>query len=117
MRFRTDKDNEYFIVENRCQEGIDSYCPDTGLAVYHCDTEGSNECQDGSPAKHFQCALIQAHGTKDLERYENMGGRGDFYSNMAGTVLLPKMWDKRDSGFIISDVSPCGKTMSFRVGN
>ncbi len=115
--FKTDKQNEYFIVENRCQKGIDSYCPDSGLAIYHCDTEGSNEWQDGSPAKHFQCALIQADGRKHLEKNENMGERGDLYSGLAGTGPSLKMWDNRDSGLIIREISPAAEIMSFRVGN
>jgi M6 family metalloprotease-like protein len=117
MRFTTDKDNEYFIVENRCQQGIDSSCPDSGLAIYHCDTEGSNEWQDGSPGKHYQCALIQADGRKDLEMYENMGDSGDLFSKDAGITVSPPMWDGRDSGLVIREIGPCGEVMSFRVGN
>jgi M6 family metalloprotease-like protein len=41
MKFRTDRPNEYFLVENRSRIGLDRACPSSGLAVYHCDIFGS----------------------------------------------------------------------------
>lgn len=46
MKYETHQANEYFIIENRTQQGLDTYLPDSGLAVYHCDTLGSNEWQE-----------------------------------------------------------------------
>ena len=37
---------------------------DDGLAVYHCDRNGSNEHQDGTPEDHYQCALLQADAAR-----------------------------------------------------
>jgi M6 family metalloprotease-like protein len=116
VRFDTGRENEYFIIENRWQKGIDSYCPAGGLAVYHCDTQGSNEYQDGSPSKHYQCALIQADGNNDLEKGRNMGDAGDFYRNIGGIAVAPKLWNEADSGLIIREIGPAGEIMRFRVG-
>lgn len=67
-RFSTELPNEYFLVENRFRLEWDAQLTDDGLAVYHCDRNGSNEHQDGTPVDHYQCALLQGDGREDLER-------------------------------------------------
>ena len=122
MRYRTDKSHEYFLIENRHQKGLDTYLPDSGLAVYHCDTRGSNEFQDGTPDEHYQCALIQADGRLDLERGTRGGDSGDLYDAVQGVALADTtvpdadQWDGTDSGLIISDISPPASTITFSCG-
>ncbi len=121
-RYSTDKANEYFLVENRHQQDLDRYLPDKGLAVYHCDTRGSNEYQDGTPDNHYQCALLQADGKFDLERTPLGGDDGDLYESVDGialadgTVPNSREWDRTDSGLIISDIGASGPAISFRTG-
>ena len=122
MKFRTDKANEYFIVENRTRLGLDSHLPSSGLAVLHCDTLGSNEWQEGTRNKHYQCALLQADGHLDLENNRNVGDEGDLFQAISGMALsdatLPasREWDGTDSGLHIRDISGPGQTISFAVG-
>lgn len=122
MKFRTDRINEYFIVENRSRLGLDQHLPASGLAVYHCDTLGSNEFQEGSSARHYQCALLQADGRLDLERNNNRGDGGDLYGALSGTALshatMPssRQWDNVDSGMVLSRVSAPGDVVSFTIG-
>ncbi|ETW94532.1 MAG: hypothetical protein ETSY2_49645, partial [Candidatus Entotheonella gemina] len=122
MRFLTGKYNEYFLVENRHQEGLDKHLPDTGLAVYHCDTRGSNEHQDGTPENHYQCALIQADGHFDLESSQRGGDEGDLYASIHGialsdvTVPNSNEWDGSDSGLVISGIGPSASKIAFRTG-
>ena len=52
--------NEYFVVENRSGLGTDASLPSSVLAVFHCDTLGSNEWEDGTRERHYQLALVQA---------------------------------------------------------
>jgi len=121
-RFRTEKPHEYFLVENRHQEGLDQYLPDSGLAVYHCDTRGSNEFQDGTPDEHYQCALIQADGRFDLERSTRGGDSGDLFDTFEGVALSDTMvpdaneWDGTNSGLMISDISSAAGTITFTSG-
>lgn len=121
LKFETDKPNEYFLVENRSQIGLDEHSPASGLAVYHCDKEGSNEWQEGSAERHYQCALLQADGRKDLEA-DVRGDAGDLFGFENGEVLSrttnpsSREWDGTDSEFIISDVSAPGEVVTFRVG-
>ncbi|MCP4043552.1 MAG: M6 family metalloprotease domain-containing protein, partial [Gammaproteobacteria bacterium] len=122
MKFSTDKANEYFIIENRTQLGLDSHLPSGGLAVLHCDTLGSNEWQEGTRNKHYQCALVQADGHLDLENNRNAGDEGDLYKAKSEVVLShattpsSREWDGTDSGLQIRDVTAPGQAISFSVG-
>lgn len=122
LKYDTDKPNEYFLIENRCRMGLDAYLPSSGLAVYHCDTLGSNEWQGGSATQHYQCGLMQADGHLDLELNRNYGDEGDFFASVSGVALshatTPSSlsWDGADSGFFLRDVSAPGEIIRFSVG-
>jgi len=122
MKYPTDKFNEYFIVENRSKMGLDTHLPSSGLAVYHCDTDGSNEFQEGSSTRHYQCALLQADGRTDLERNNNRGDGGDLYGAIGGTALShatnpsSRQWDNLDSRLVMSQVGAPGDVITFRIG-
>jgi M6 family metalloprotease-like protein len=125
MKFRTSKPNEYFLVENRSRIELDRACPANGLAIYHCDILGSNELQDGSATRHYQCALLQADGRRDLENTPTAGNQGDgsdLFGQLAGTVIssmsIPhsREWDGRESGLVLADIGVPDATITFRVG-
>ncbi|TXR64510.1 M6 family metalloprotease domain-containing protein [Bacillus sp. AR18-7] len=121
MRYNTDKTNEYFLVENRTQIALDRYLPSSGLAIYHCDTKGSNEYQDGTPSKHYQCALLQADGNLDLEQNHNFGDSGDLFREVTGVALSAdtspssKQWDRGDSGLTLLDITAPNENIEFKV--
>ena len=120
--YETEKINEYFLVENRSQIGLDEHIPASGLAVYHCDTLGSNEWQGGTSTEHYQCGLLQADGSLDLETNRNMGDEKDLFSQVSGIALSHStkpatiLWDGSESGLDISNISEAGKVMTFVVG-
>lgn len=122
MRYRTSKPNEYFIAENRTNTGMDRGGPASGLAIYHCDILGSNELQTGTAAKHYQCALIQADGRRDLEMNANQGDGTDLFDQTGGiaisstTVPDTREWDGRDSKLVVSEIGAPGQTVSFTIG-
>jgi M6 family metalloprotease-like protein len=122
MKFITDKANEYFIVENRAKLGLDMHLPSSGLAVLHCDTLGSNEWQEGTRNRHYQCALEQADGHLDLENNRNVGDEGDLYKAKTGVALshetIPssREWDGTDSGLQLRDITAPGELIDFSVG-
>ena len=120
--YETEKSNEYFLVENRSALDLDAGLPGGGLAVYHCDTLGSNEWQGGTATRHYQCGLLQADGSLDLETNRNLGDGGDLFGKTAAVALSHAsrpsslLWDGSDSGLIISDIGEPGRVMAFRVG-
>ena len=122
IRFPTDKINEYFLVENRTNLGLDQHLPSSGLAVYHCDTQGSNEFQEGSSTRHYQCALLQADGRLDLEHNNNRGDGGDLFGAIVGTALShattpsSRQWDNVDSRLVLSQISAPDDVITFQVG-
>ncbi|GIF71993.1 M6 family metalloprotease domain-containing protein [Asanoa siamensis] len=122
MRWSTGLDNEYFLVENRARAGFDLHLPSSGLAVYHCDTRGSNEFQQGTREQHYQCAVLQADGHLDLEANANQGDGGDLFGRVVGTAVshatrpATRRWDGVESGLTISDVSAPGEVITFQVG-
>lgn len=117
-----DRPNEYYLVENRSKLGLDQHLPSSGLAVYHCDTRGSNEWQEGSASRHSQCALLQADGHLDLERNVNQGDGSDLFGAVAGVALShgtrPQSvwWDGSESGLVLSGLGPPGPAIPFTVG-
>ena len=123
LRHSTTEDNEYFLVENRTRLGLDAHLPDSGLAVYHCDTRGSNEFQQGAPTQHYQCALLQADGHLDLETNRNTGDQGDLFTDVSGIALLhatlphSRTWAGSDSGLTIRAVDGSGRSITFRIGS
>ena len=120
--YETEKINEYFLVENRSQIDLDEHIPAGGLAVYHCDTLGSNEWQGGTSTEHYQCGLLQADGSLDLETNRNMGDEKDLFCQINGIALshstrpATTLWDGSESGLDISNISEAGKVMTFVVG-
>jgi M6 family metalloprotease-like protein len=123
IKHETHQANEYFIIENRTQKGLDTYLPDSGLAVYHCDTLGSNEWQEGTRDRHYQCALLQADGHLDLENNRNNGDRGDLFGRVEGVALSyatnpsTRAWDGSDSGLAVSKTSEPGDVIRLTVGS
>jgi M6 family metalloprotease-like protein len=122
LQYPTTHENEYFLIENRSRQGFDAALPSSGLAVYHCDTRGSNEFQQGTREKHYQCALLQADGHLDLEHNLNQGDGGDLYGGIAGTALAHSSqpaslkWDGSESGLTVSAISDPGPVITFTVG-
>lgn len=122
LKYETSSPNEYFIVENRSKLGLDSYLPASGLAVYHCDILGSNELQNGTAQKHYQCALLQADGHRDLEVNNNQGDGTDLFGAVSGVALSnnstpsSRLWGGADSGLLLSNIGVPGQIIDFRVG-
>ena len=122
LKFRTAAPNEYFLVENRSKIGLDQHLPASGLAIYHCDTLGSNEFQQGTGQRHYQCALLQADGLAHLEHNVNQGDGTDLFAAVSGvaasnaTSPSTRLWSGADSGLVISDVSVPDARIGFRVG-
>jgi len=122
LKFSTGAPNEYFLVENRAKIGLDQFLPASGLAIYHCDTLGSNEFQQGTGQRHYQCALLQADGHTDLEHNVNQGDGTDLFAAVNGIVVSnatspsTRLWSGADSGLVVADVGVPDVRIAFSVG-
>lgn len=132
--------DEYYLIENRINDGYDKGMRGPGLAIYHVDESangqpGYPEDGDNYPANHYRVSLIQADGRFDLETEANQGDNGDLFH--AGFVdgispdgplvkgeLLGHEYPNtkaysggkfRDTGLTIKDISVPGDVMTFTV--
>ncbi len=111
---------EYFIIENRFKEKRDNSLPVSGLAIWHVDETGSNDDQDMTPTKHYECSLKQADNKFDLEHKKNIGDAGDLYSSPLyskfGLTTIPNSnwWDNTPSGLDLVNISQPNKQISFK---
>jgi immune inhibitor A len=74
--------SEYFLVENRQRGGFDSALPGSGLLIWHIDDSIASNTNEN----HYKVALVQADGSRDLERAANRGDAGDPYPGSAGNA-------------------------------
>jgi M6 family metalloprotease-like protein len=112
---------EYFIIENRYDSGRDVILPNSGLAIWHVDELGSNDDEQMTTEKHYECSLEQADNTFDLEHGGNLGDIGDLYSTATSnrfsdsTNPSSNWWDGTASGLDIDNISDAGKNMTFQA--
>lgn len=113
---------EYFIIENRHRSGRDANLPDSGLAIWHVDEDGSNNDEQMTPSNHYECALVQADNQLELEKKMNLGDPGDFFSSSSGsgfgdaTQPAGRWWDGTPSGIAIVNIGAAGSQVTFQVG-
>lgn len=115
-------DVEYFLVENRRQQGRDASLPDAGLAIWHIDELGSNDNEQMTPSSHYECSLEQADNRFDLEHGTNSGDSGDLFGSPDAVRFADdtspdsRWWDGSASSREISQISAPGPTMTFLMG-
>jgi M6 family metalloprotease-like protein len=112
---------EYYLVENRLNQGRDAGLPTGGIAVWHVDELGNNSNEQMTPTSHYECALMQADNRNDLEHNRNQGDAGDLYRKGGreswGATAAPNAtwWDGTPLDVTIDSIGPVGSPTSFRV--
>jgi len=115
--------NEYFLIENRIRRDRNALLPDSGLALWHVDTEGWNSWPQMTPEQHFEVTLVQADGQWDLENANNSGDGTDYWAAPEYTECSPdtepntNWWDGSASGLVIRDISTSSPNMTFSFGS
>lgn len=111
--------NEYFLLENRQPTGRDAGISDSGLAIWHIDTEGSNNNEQQTPSLHYLVTLVQADGDWDLENNRNNGDGTDLYHSTRYPECSPttypdtRWWDGSDSDAAFANISGSSSLMTF----
>lgn len=115
--------NEFYMVENRQQTDRDTYVPDSGLAIWHVDTNGDNSDQQMTPSLHYLVTLVQADGDWDFENNRNYGDASDLYASPEYTSCTPETypntdwWDGTESGHAVTNIGASGTLMTFDYGD
>jgi predicted outer membrane repeat protein len=111
--------NEFYLIENRQRSGRDLGIPDAGLAIWHVDTQGSNNNQQMTPSSHYLVTLVQADGRWDLEHNVNNGDMTDLWAAPDYPQCTPLTdpdtgwWDGSASELAVMDISTISSTMTF----
>ncbi len=111
--------NEYYLIENREQLGRDSGLPDKGLALWHIDTQGSNNNNQQTPLLHYLVTLVQADGRWDLEHNRNYGDNTDLFRQPTYVQCTPdtdpstNWWSGAPSNLYVKNVSAAAPVMTF----
>jgi len=118
---------EYFIIQNRNRENNDADHPGKGLLIWHVnaqlDSSGDDYEYDNSFADLKLLRLMEADGLEEIETtlvpYGGRADAGDYYTQgqQFGPDSTPdnNRYDGTDSGFLVSNISAAGATMSFTV--
>jgi M6 family metalloprotease-like protein len=111
--------NEYYLIENRQRTGRDASLPDEGLAIWHVDTNGSNNNQQMTPSQHYYTTLVQADGRWDLENGFGQGDATDLWSSPDHVLFTPitspaaTWWNGAAAPLFVDGVSASAPVMTF----
>ncbi len=118
-KIKTQNSNEFFLLENRYQSGFDEYIPGSGLAIYHIDSDQSdNDDEDNKLSD-----LEEADGLEELDDEINRGDEGDVFPGSANNTTFTdasdpnaKTYDNEATGVYIRDIELSGSTVYFSLG-
>ncbi|GAA4364775.1 M6 family metalloprotease domain-containing protein [Kangiella marina] len=114
------RQGEAFYIETIHQSGHNQFQPDSGLAVWHIDPDGSNN-NELLPFVQME----HADGNRDPENAMNQGDDTDLYAGSDFNYNIPQsgdgqtnsLWsDGTESGLHIHNVSLASAVMDFTVG-
>lgn len=110
---KTSDPNEYFLIENRQQQGWDSYLPGHGMLIWHIDFDSgvwATNSVNNDP-NHQRVDLIEADGsTSDSSR------GGDAFPGVSDVRSFDfKAWDSNSSILPIFDINEFNGLISFRA--
>ena len=111
--------NEYFLVENRQQDGYDASLPGQGLLIWHID----EATEDNTNESHYKVALMQADDQRDLENNGNRGDEGDPYPGSSGNGSFTatsspssRSYAGSDTSVAVTDIPASSASMKVRLG-
>lgn len=113
----------------RGPSGFTPDTPDEGLVVWHSENSRNvvdfvvNNHAEGTANLHYEVALVQADGLRELEGPKGTANQSNDYFKAgyadrfdATTVPSSHWWDGTESGLAIRNISVVGSTMSFEIG-
>lgn len=120
----TERDEEFFILENRLREGWDKYLPGEGMLVWHIDYDSHAWMQNAvnTQPEHQRVDLVEAvtRTTAMSRSSDPFPGKGNIDSFTAqSTLLTPAFlsWSGNDPGHPLTEIRKEGKDIRFHAGN
>ncbi|MGM9817039.1 MAG: M6 family metalloprotease domain-containing protein [Lepagella sp.] len=116
---RTAKDTEFFLLENRQQEGWDKYIPGHGMLIWHIDYNQSvfDSNQVNNTSSHQYVDIEEADGTQN--EYSRDGdafpGTSNKTSFTGDTSPALKTWSNTKIDLPITDISEYNGLITFKV--
>lgn len=115
----TGNDNEYFLFENRQQEGYDAYLPGHGMLIWHIDFD-ENIWEDNvvnNDPKHQRVDLIEADGderddTRDTDSFPSVIGLNSFTPETTPSFLC---WDGNPASVSLENITETACNIECRV--
>lgn len=116
---KTEKENEFFLLENRQQKGWDVYIPGHGMLVWHVDFNEDVWMQNtvNNSASHQYVDLEEADGTQN--EYSRAGdafpGTSHVTSFTDDTKPSMKSWSGHRQNLPITEITETGGVITFKV--
>lgn len=119
LMIRTDKDEEYFILENRQQLGWDTYLPGHGMLVWHIDFDRAvwiNNQVNNMP-QHQRVDLIEAdnvftEATRGGDPFPGTSRNTTFTSTSSPAMTT---WTNYDPDMPLTDIHESENVITFKV--
>ncbi len=110
FKYRNANDtNEFFIFENRSQEGRSYNIEDEGLTIWHIDRLGDNQ------TTHHQVFL--EHANNDINDHSQACFHAGFNDEFAlNTVPSSQLYNGDPSGLRIWEIGPADHEMTYKIG-
>ncbi len=116
---RTAKDTEFFLLENRQQEGWDTYIPGHGMLIWHVDYNESvwNRNQVNNTSSHQYVDIEEADGTQSesSQAGDAFPGTAHKTSFTAQTNPAMKTWSNQAVNFPITNIAENDGLITFDV--
>lgn len=117
----TDREDEFFLLENRQQVGNDYYIPGHGMLVWHIDFWQKKWDQNvvNNTKKHQYVDIVEADGTaNDTSRDgDSFPGRQNVTELTYDTKPALQAWSNEPTDFSIYDIAENDGKISFRAVN
>lgn len=118
----TTKETEFFLFENRQQEGWDKYIPGHGMLIWHIDYNVSvfSDNRVNNTEKHQYVDIEEANGVPDGNSAEAMAGwpfpgTSNKTEFTASTSPAMKNWDGKAIDLPVTDISENNGLITFKV--
>lgn len=116
---QTEKDEEFFLLENRQKQGWDSALPGHGMLIWHVDYDAElwDNNNVNNEASHQRFDLVEADGVygDDSRPGDAFPGPGNVRNFTAESNPPMKTWINSDPNMPVTDIAEIDGKITFRV--